>query len=124
MSGGGDYPDEDHGDTVLYCGTDSTTGRPSEYTSHMLESERNGTPVRLLRSHNLRSQYAPQYGFRYDGLYDVVSHEIMDSNKQRHRFRLVRQEGQDPFRGTEPAKRPTQREVDELLKDRANWGKK
>ena len=36
-------------------------------------SHRLGQSVRVVRSHSLHSQYAPPGGFRYDGLYSVVS---------------------------------------------------
>ncbi|EGP87780.1 uncharacterized protein MYCGRDRAFT_92250 [Zymoseptoria tritici IPO323] len=120
LSGGQDYADEDHGDWLLYCGTDSKTGEPTDYTKHMIESVSSGLPVRLLRSHNCHSQWAPQHGFRYDGLYDVVSMERLDppgSLRQRHRFRLERRLNQDPIRGGQgPATRPTQQEVEAYTK--------
>ncbi|KAK3073985.1 hypothetical protein LTR53_003932 [Teratosphaeriaceae sp. CCFEE 6253] len=114
MSGGHDYPDEDFGKEVLYCGTDSTDGLVTEPTQRMLESEKNGKPVRLIRSHNLGSVYRPDIGFRYDGLYTVVGHKNMDgaaSTRQRHQFNLVRMPGQAEIRGTGPAKRPTEQEI-------------
>ncbi|KJX92842.1 hypothetical protein TI39_contig5819g00001 [Zymoseptoria brevis] len=121
LSGGQDYDDEDHGDWLLYCGTDSKTGEPTDYTKHMIESVSSGLPVRLLRSHNCHSQWAPQHGFRYDGLYEVVSMERLDppgSLRQRHRFRLERRLNQDPIRGGQgPATRPTQQEVEAYTKD-------
>ncbi|KAK4555770.1 hypothetical protein LTR86_006990 [Recurvomyces mirabilis] len=114
MSGGHDYPDEDHGDWVKYCGTDSTDGSVTEPTHRMLESEKSGKPVRLIRSHNLKSDFAPEIGFRYDGLYKVVGNvnlDGVDSSRQRHQFKLVRLPGQDPIRGKEPGKRPTEQEI-------------
>lgn len=131
MSGGLDakgqkYPDEDHGEWVFYTGTDSTDGKIADFTRRMLESVRS-KPVRLIRSHNLDSEYAPIVGFRYDGLYDVVDVERLDpetSDRQRHRFRLVRQAGQDPIRGGEgPERRPTEQEVEELRKHQRNLGR-
>ena len=59
MSGGHDYPDEDHGEWIKYCGTDSTDGSVTEPTQRMLESQKSGKPVRLIRSHNLKSDFAP-----------------------------------------------------------------
>lgn len=124
MSGGSDnkYEDEDHGDWVLYCGTDSSDGSITEPTQRMLESETNEQPVRLIRSHNLGTEYAPGIGFRYDGLYKVVSHEMLDtatSLRQRHRFRLERLPGQAPIRGgSGPEKRPTAQEMKAHEKDR------
>nr|POE52289.1 isoform 2 of e3 ubiquitin-protein ligase orthrus 2 [Quercus suber] len=83
------YPDEDHGDWLLYCGTDSKEGI-SANTAQMLENNKNQRPVRLLRSHNLKSRWAPQLGFRYDGLYEVKSAELIDPSKSRYQFRLER----------------------------------
>ncbi|KAK5728717.1 hypothetical protein LTR15_001856 [Elasticomyces elasticus] len=114
MSGGNGYDDEDHGEWVLYCGTDSTDGKITEATSRLLESRDNGKPVRFLRSHNLNSPFAPEIGFRYDGLYKVVSSKALDksdSTRRRHQFRLERLDGQTPIRGQEPEKRPTVQEV-------------
>lgn len=119
ISGGHNYPNVDDGDEVLYCGTDSDDGSITDFTQRMLESV-NNQPVRLIRSHNLDSEYAPVIGFRYDGLYDVVESKLLDavgSLGQRHRFRLVRCPGQDPIRGgSGPERRPTQQEVDEYKK--------
>ena len=67
MSGGHDYPDIDEGEEVWYCGTDSDNGAITEYTQRMLESV-NNEPIRLIRSHNLESEYAPVIGFRYGKL--------------------------------------------------------
>lgn len=126
MSGGHDYEDEDYGEEVLYCGTDSDNGAVTDFTRLMLESV-NNQPVRLIRSHNLASPFAPELGFRYDGLYDVVSYENLDSStslRQRHRFRLVRQGGQDPIRGgNRPETRPTLQEKKQFQDHRRFAGK-
>jgi hypothetical protein len=130
--------DEDHGDWILYCGTDQKTfvpkrlpdgtvdpdsqPEPTDNTKLMIESVSSSHPVRVLRSHNCRSQWAPIIGFRYDGLYDVVSVEKLDPPdvlRQRHRFKLVRREGQDPIRGGKgPEMRPTLQEIEQYEKDR------
>lgn len=127
VSGGHSYPDIDNGNEVLYCGTDSTDGNVTEYTQRMIESAEGDQPVRLIRSHNLNSEFAPDHGFRYDGLYDVVSFEQLDdpdSTRQRHRFRLVRQPNQDPIRGgAGPERRPTEQEIAEYKKHQRNAGK-
>lgn len=102
-------------------------GEPTAYTSRMLESV-NNEPVRLIRSHNAHSRFSPEYGFRYDGLYNVVGSEELDpkgSTRQRHRFKLVRVGGQDPIRGgSGPEKRPTMQEINEYQKHQRNSGKK
>lgn len=104
IAGGNDasgqpYPNVDNGDEIHYCGTDSTNGIPSDGTNRLRESAENGKPVRVLRSHNLKNEYAPEIGFRYDGLYKIFGSEMMDpsdSKRQRFRFRMVRLPGQDP----------------------------
>lgn len=72
----------------------------------MLESV-NHHPVRVLRSHNLPldNPHRPEKGYRYDGLYDVVGHELVDATKQAYRFHLIRQPEQLPIRSkTNPAR--------------------
>jgi hypothetical protein len=136
MAGGVDpkgkpYPNEDNGDEVLYCGTDNTNLRadePSQDTKAMILNYSDGNPVRLFRSYNLgtRNKYAPERGFRYDGLYDVKGYEKMDPDgdkRNRHRFRLVRCDGQDPIRFEGAARRPTTQEVYEYEKDKKNRGR-
>jgi hypothetical protein len=134
MAGGMDpkgrpYPNVDNGKEVLYCGTDNTNpdvDAPSHDTKAMLVNHATGKPVRLFRSSNLNNKFAPELGFRYDGLYDVKGYEKMDPDgekRNRHRFKLVRRDGQDPIRSDGPAKRPTAQEVDEYEKDKKNRGR-
>ncbi|KAK4906581.1 hypothetical protein LTR49_024277 [Elasticomyces elasticus] len=109
MSSGHGYEDEDHGEWVLYCGTDSTDGKITDATLRMLESKENGKPVRIIRSHNLHSPFAPEIGFS-----KVVSSKALDksdSTRRRHQFRLERVLGQAPIRSQEPEKRPTAQEI-------------
>lgn len=91
-SEGKPYPDEDHGEWILYCGTDSKTNEPTSHTKLLLANVSDKKPVRLIRSHNAkaRSDWAPQVGFRYDGLYEVASSKVLDLSKQRYQFRLER----------------------------------
>ena len=118
------YPDQDDGHTVFYCGTDSTDGKVTPGTRLLLNSLRSQKPVRLLRSHNLKqkSPYAPELGFRYDGLYTVVAAENIDgpdSKRQRHRFKMERNPGQPLIRGgVGPHSRPTPEEVDACKNDK------
>ncbi|EME82997.1 uncharacterized protein MYCFIDRAFT_215158 [Pseudocercospora fijiensis CIRAD86] len=132
MSGGVDkagnkYPDVDEGDHVQYCGTDNDgpEKKPSDGTQRLIESYRLKTPIRLIRSSNADPVYAPEEGFRYDGLYEItgVEHiDAADSKRQRHRFTLQRKPGQDPIRSSGPAKRPTQQELDAYKKDKTLRG--
>ena len=134
MAGGVDpagqpYPNEDRGSEVLYCGTDNKEkdqNQPSLETRSLLTNHRIKQPVRLFRSHNLRTPFAPELGFRYDGLYDVAGYEEMDppdNKRRRHRFKPVRRAGQDPIRSEGAAKRPTKQEIDEYEKDKKNRGR-
>lgn len=134
MAGGLDpkgrpYPNVDRGDEVLYCGTDNTNAEvnaPSHDTKAMLVNHAEGKPVRLFRSSNLNNKYAPELGFRYDGLYSVEGYEKLDpagEKRNRHRFKLVRCKGQDPIRCEGPASRPTVQEIDEYEKDKKNRGR-
>ncbi|KAK0944960.1 hypothetical protein LTR29_003551 [Friedmanniomyces endolithicus] len=125
MSAGHGYEDEDHGEWVLYCGTDSKDGTVTDYTHRMLESVEDGKPVRFIRSHELKSPFAPEIGFRYDGLYKAVSFERLDdasSTRQRHRFRLERLADQAPIRGEGPSKRPTKQEIEVHKNDKRMRG--
>ncbi|KXT16213.1 hypothetical protein AC579_6948 [Pseudocercospora musae] len=132
MSGGVDkagnkYPDVDEGDHVQYCGTDNDgpEKKPSDGTQRLIESYHLKTPVRLIRSSNADPAYAPEEGFRYDGLYEITDVEHMDpagAKRQRHRFTLRRRPGQVPIRGSGPEKRPTQQELDAYKKDKTLRG--
>ncbi|KAM0720166.1 hypothetical protein Q7P37_004302 [Cladosporium fusiforme] len=122
------YPNEDRGNEVLYCGTDNKgpEPEPSTETRFMLQNEKSKQPVRLIRSHNLNSPYAPELGFRYDGLYVVVSHEQIDPPEVprcRIRFKLLRCADQDPIRSNGPERRPTMEEIKAYETDRKNRGR-
>ena len=123
ISAGTGYDNIDKGDVVLYCGTDPDLGGDtSDHTKLMLESEQNGEPVRFLRSHASPGTWAPAAGCRYDGLYTVAGHEMLDtalSIGKRHRFRLERVPGQDPIRGGNgPEARPTRQELHASKEDK------
>lgn len=74
--------DQDHGTWVIYTGTggnDATTKRQiadqtfeHPQNASLVYSEEHGLPVRVLRGHQL--PLGPAKGYRYDGLYKVVSH--------------------------------------------------
>lgn len=122
MSGGKNhiYDDKDMGDIVEYCGQDSDTpGQVSRGTSLLQRNVSEKVPVRFIRSYKVNSKYAPSKGFRYDGLYDVVSSELLDESKGRYRFKLVRRPGQGPIRGGDgPEARPTKQEVSRFEQDK------
>ncbi|KAF2100341.1 hypothetical protein NA57DRAFT_73951 [Rhizodiscina lignyota] len=129
LSGGTGYQDRDDGDEIWYSGTDGADFQMTENTKRMIESatgvDENGTitkhPVRVIRSHNLssvKSFYRPERGLRYDGLYDVLSYQVLDAEKQTHRFHLRRCAGQDPIRYQGPERRPTTEEIQQYEKIR------
>ncbi|KAG1821808.1 PUA-like domain-containing protein [Suillus subaureus] len=78
----GQYKDDkDNGDTILYTGSggrklgDRTRElyhdqQWSDFGNQALrKSSETGKPVRVIRGHELDSEFAPWEGFRYDGLY-------------------------------------------------------
>lgn len=102
--------DEDFGDTILYTGAGGHSRDSSLQTKDQDWSRGNAAlrmsckakrPVRVIRSHLLRSKYAPGSGYRYDGLYNVVEAE-QTIGVQGHaicRFTLERVPGQPPLPG-------------------------
>jgi hypothetical protein len=97
---------------IHYCGTESQTPTPTSRTSFLRSTVRKH-PVRVLRGPNKKSTYAPPDGFRYDGLYNIVSEELLDQDRGMYRFRLERVPGQDPIRYKGVEKRPTKQQLDE-----------
>lgn len=111
---GGHYKDEDHGDQIRYCGTEGSAEKPSDDTQLLFSNISTGNPVRVLRSSNLgrKSHYTPGFGFRFDGLYDVISSEVLDQRKSYYRFLLQRQQNQDPIRhGASKGAKPTKEDI-------------
>lgn len=133
LSGGTYSKDQDLLDHVLYCGTLGTLspsegpynaderkqppGIPSANTLLLLTSMKKQTPIRLLRAHKGKSRYAPTVGIRYDGLYKVTDHEVLDAAYAMYRFTLIREEGQPDVRWEGPGARPNEVEVGER-----GWG--
>ena len=112
---GSHYDDKDEGDTVWYTGTKAEPGEGMTANTELLHDNiKHKTPVRLIRSSNLAAknkEYAPADGFRFDGLYDVISHTVLDAKTHYHLFRLERQPGQDPIRSHPPNRRPTTQDI-------------
>lgn len=86
ISGG--YPDDDHGDRVLYTGEggqDATTKKQvkdqtlTKGNLALARAEERGVPVRVIRGHGGDKRYSPSSGFRYDGLYVVTGHSLEPS---------------------------------------------
>lgn len=110
----------DKGDTIEYCGTQGAEGSPSAGTNLMLKAYETHQPVRVLRSSSLpaTNTYRPARGIRYDGLYQIIDHEILDEKKAMYRFSLSRVGGQDPIRHSGEGKIPSNAQVVELNKIR------
>lgn len=104
LSGG--YSDDiDLGDVIHYTGfggRDANTGRQvadQELTSWnwaLAQNQDLGLPVRVVRGADRNNPFAPRQGYRYDGLYDVISFSPAEGT---HGFRifhytLVRRTGQ------------------------------
>ena len=99
LSGG--YEDDfDKGDIIVYTGHGGNDPRTGEQIDHqtydrgnyaLAISQKEGYPVRLVRGAHSGNPYAPTSGYRYDGLYRVVSHwcETGKSGFNIWRFRLV-----------------------------------
>ncbi|TAQ86390.1 hypothetical protein B7494_g5292 [Chlorociboria aeruginascens] len=75
-------------------------------------------PVRVLRAVNKKSIYAPKEGIRYDGLYEIVSKEILNPKTAMFRFSFQRLSNQDPIRYKGEERRPTNQELKERMKIR------
>jgi len=93
---GGYVDDEDLGDLIIYTGHGGQDTRKRQVADQTFEDSGNaalltssltGEPVRVVRGAHRGSTYAPQSGFRYDGLYRVV-----DAWQQtgQHGFRVCR----------------------------------
>ena len=102
---GGYEDDEDYGDIIIYTGhggRDLSTGK--QVTDQELvrgnlalaESCKNGLPVRVIRGAYKKSNYAPNEGYRYDGLFRVEDYwkEKGKSDFIVWRFRLRKIEGE------------------------------
>ncbi|KAF2246851.1 hypothetical protein BU26DRAFT_521247 [Trematosphaeria pertusa] len=126
LSGMGEstYADEDNGTDIWYSGTDGKDCTPTDSTVRMIEScDTVHNPVRVIRSYQLMksNRYRPQFGLRYDGLYEVVEKKLVDTEKAAYKFHLVRCKDQHPIRCEDnAARRPTRFEIAEDNKLREN----
>lgn len=101
---GGYEDDQDFGDMVIYTGEGGrdTSGKHvkdqelKKGNLALVRSQLEGLPVRVIRGAHKGSPYAPEIGYRYDGLYRVESHwhEVGKSGFKVWRYRLVRLEGE------------------------------
>ena len=122
---GGYEDDEDFGDVVVYTGhggRDPESGQQvadQTFTKGNAALARNkvlGLPVRVIRGFQLDSPFAPQQGYRYDGLYSVDEfwEEKGRSGFKVWRFRLCKHSAssQPALRpGQEPPRPPERRQL-------------
>lgn len=80
---GGYKDDEDHGDVIIYTGHGGQDDKGNQVDNQSLDDSGNaalvtshleGLPVRVVRGWQSGSPYAPEEGYRYDGLYRVTSY--------------------------------------------------
>lgn len=109
----GGYEDVDEGINIQYCGTQGKDGQASAATNAMLKSFQDHRPIRVIRSSKLpaKNVYRPLEGLRYDGLYEIQGHELLNQSRCHYRFKLRRSGGQDPIRSQGPAIRPNAAEL-------------
>jgi putative restriction endonuclease len=94
---GGYIDDVDDGDVIIYTGAggndpatkrqvaDQSLGHPNN--AGLVTDQLTGLPVRVIRGAHPGSGYAPSKGFRYDGLFAVVTHWV---DYGRDGFQIVR----------------------------------
>jgi putative restriction endonuclease len=97
---GGYEDDQDFGDEIIYTGQGGRDDSGKQIEDQTLtrgnlalaESEINNLPVRVIRGAHKGSLYAPETGYRYDGLYRVDSHwhENGKSGFKIYRFKLLK----------------------------------
>jgi len=97
---GGYEDDSDSGDVIIYTGEGGQDDRGRQIADQQLvrgnlalaKSEIDGLPIRVIRGADKKNPYAPESGYRYDGLYLVESHwhDIGKSGFLVYRFRLVK----------------------------------
>ncbi len=102
---GGYVDDEDYGDVIVYTGDGGQDDKRNQASDQDFEGKNRALvhnhlddiPVRVIRGSNHRSEYSPDDGYRYDGLFKV---ERYWRERGKHgflvcRFRLIRQSGQE-----------------------------
>jgi putative restriction endonuclease len=97
---GGYEDDSDSGDVIIYTGEGGQDEQGRQVADQQLvrgnlalaKSEIDGLPVRVIRGADKKNPYAPETGYRYDGLYLVDSHwhERGKSGFLVYRFKLVK----------------------------------
>ena len=90
----------------------------------MLQAYETQHPIRVLRSASLpaNNEFRPARGIRYDGLYVITSHEILEEGTAMYRFSLLRLAGQAPIRYSGEGKIPSDAQILEFNKIRERGG--
>jgi putative restriction endonuclease len=110
---GGYEDDQDFGDEIIYTGQGGRDDSGKQNADQTLtrgnlalaQSENNNLPVRVIRGAHKGNTYAPDTGYRYDGLYRVESHwhEVGKSGFKIYRYRLLKiTEGMPKQKATPP----------------------
>ena len=117
---GGYVDDEDLGDEIIYTGEggrDSLTGKQIKDqemvrgNEAMQRSFQMGQPIRVIRGASHGSEFAPQTGYQYGGMYrvDRIWHELSLYGPRIIRFKLVRLDDDDAW---SPYEKALQRALD------------
>ena len=103
---GGYEDDKDFGDEIIYTGHGGRDGSGKQIADQTLtrgnlalaKNEIDNLPVRVIRGAHKGNLFAPEVGYRYDGLYRVESHwiELGKSGFNVYRFKLVKQNNSLP----------------------------
>jgi hypothetical protein len=120
--------DRDEGDEIWYSGTKPSdkSQQLSNGTQCLLDSITSKLPVRVMRSANLpnTNRFRPAKGFRFDGLYEVLSSRIVNSNMQHQLFHMRRLPDQAPIRYTGVEARPSKQEMQTYDDDMKKYGRR
>jgi putative restriction endonuclease len=122
---GGYEDDEDYGTMIVYTGHGGRDPNTGQQISHQTFTRQNaalgknkvlGLPVRVVRGYQMDSPFAPEKGYRYDGLYWVdefwqepgrSEHEVW-----RYRLKKIDEMTAPPLKsGLKPPKSPERHEV-------------
>ena len=103
---GGYEDDQDFGDEIIYTGHGGRDASGKQIADQTLtrgnlalaKNEIDNLPVRVIRGAHKGNLFAPEVGYRYDGLYRVESHwiELGKSGFNVYRFKLVKQNSSLP----------------------------
>jgi putative restriction endonuclease len=110
---GGYEDDQDFGDEIIYTGQGGRDESGKQVADQTLtrgnmalaKNEIDNLPVRVIRGAHKGNAFAPESGYRYDGLYRVDSHwhEIGKAGFKIYRFKLIKLTANLPKQKTSPA---------------------